>query len=85
MWNRLVIPHHHTPLGPLSLERPAGCEPARLGVLEILFTGGDRIHGPGGGVFRQQHFRWSLQPSGPGQHLRFGAVILAEYLNLLAG
>src|SRR3984893_6531854 len=35
-------------------------------------------------VFRRQHFRWGLQPSGRGGHLRYGAVVLAEYLDLPA-
>ena len=45
----------------------------------------DRIHGASGGVFRRQHFRRSLQPSGCGRHLRYGAVVLDEYLDLPAG
>jgi hypothetical protein len=32
------FPHHHTPLGPLGLERPVECGTARLGVLEIFGT-----------------------------------------------
>jgi hypothetical protein len=49
---------------------------------QFFLWAGDRIHGAGGGVFRRQHFRWSVQPSGRGGHLRYGAVFLAEYLDL---
>jgi hypothetical protein len=52
---------------------------------QFFLRGGDRVHGAGGGVFRRQHFRRSLQPSGRGRHLRYGAVVLGEYLDLPAG
>jgi aquaporin Z len=51
---------------------------------QFFLRAGDRIHGAGGRVFRRQHFRWGLQPSGRGGHLRYGAVVLAEYLDLPA-
>src|SRR5258705_12631045 len=49
---------------------------------QFFLWAGDRIHGTGWGVFRRQHFRWSVQPGGRGGHLRSRAVVLGEYLDL---
>ena len=54
-------------------------------VLEFFLWLGDRIHGDDGGVFRRQHFRWSVQSSSRRGHLRSGAIVLAEYLDLSPG
>src|SRR6266853_6359511 len=50
--------------------------------LKMTAWAGHRVHGTGGGVFRWQHFWWSVQPSGGGGHLLYGAVALVEYLDL---
>ena len=49
---------------------------------QFFLWAGDRIHVAGGGVFRRQHFRWSVQPGGRGGHLRSRAIVLGEYLDL---
>jgi hypothetical protein len=51
-------------------------------VRQFLLRASHRIHSVGGGVFRRQHFRRSVQPCGRCGHLGHGVVILAEYLDL---
>ena len=51
-------------------------------IRQFLLWAGHRVHGAGGGVFRWQHFRRSVQPSGGCGHLLYGAVALAECLDL---
>ena len=51
-------------------------------VRQFLLWAGHRVHGAGGGIFRWQHFWRGFQPCGGGGHLLYGAVGLAEYLDL---
>jgi hypothetical protein len=54
-------------------------------IRQLLLWAGHWVHGASGGVFRWQHFRWSVQSSGGSGHLLYATVPLAEYLDLPCG